>query len=87
MVRLRSPAPYGGFPEWPKGTDCKSAVYRLRWSESTIPHQKRSTANAVLLFLTGDIYVDSEARAHVVDGQKHAGGMFLGRGPDGCTHF
>ena len=26
MVRLRSPAPYGGFPEWPKGADCKSVV-------------------------------------------------------------
>ena len=26
-VRIRPPAPseYGGFPEWPKGTDCKSA--------------------------------------------------------------
>ena len=39
MVRLRSPAPYGGFPEWPKGADCKSVVFRLRWSESIIPHQ------------------------------------------------
>ena len=26
MVRLRSPAPYGGFPERPKGADCKSVV-------------------------------------------------------------
>ena len=42
MVRLRSPAPYGGFPEWPKGTDCKSAALLLRWSESTIPHQQKN---------------------------------------------
>ena len=27
MVRLRSPAPYGSVPEWPKGTDCKSAAF------------------------------------------------------------
>ena len=27
------------------------------------------------------------SRAHVVDGQKHAGGMFLGRGPEVCTLF
>ena len=26
LVRLRSPAPYGGFPERPKGADCKSVV-------------------------------------------------------------
>ena len=26
MVRLRSPAPNGGFPERPKGADCKSVV-------------------------------------------------------------
>ena len=31
--------------------------------------------------------MDSEARAHVVDGQKHAGGMFLGRGPELCSIF
>ena len=42
MVRLRSPAPYGGFPEWPKGADCKSVVFRLRWSESIIPHHNRN---------------------------------------------
>ena len=40
----------GGFPEWPKGTDCKSAALLLRWSESTIPHQKKALANASAFF-------------------------------------
>ena len=26
MVQVRSPAPYGGVPKWPKGADCKSVV-------------------------------------------------------------
>ena len=30
---------YGSVPERPKGADCKSVVFRLRWSESIIPHQ------------------------------------------------
>ena len=29
----------GGVPEWPKGTDCKSVVARLRWFKSTPHHQ------------------------------------------------
>ncbi len=32
---------YGRFPEWPKGADCKSVVFRLRWSESTTSHQTK----------------------------------------------
>ncbi len=32
---------YGRIPEWPKGTDCKSAGLRLRWFESTFSHQKK----------------------------------------------
>ena len=34
--------PYGRFPERPKGADCKSVVFRLRWSESTISHQQKT---------------------------------------------
>ena len=29
----------GGVPEWPKGADCKSVVFRLRWFESIFLHQ------------------------------------------------
>ena len=32
---------YGRVPEWPKGADCKSVAFQLRWSESTLSHQKR----------------------------------------------
>ena len=31
----------GRVPEWPMGTDCKSAAFQLRWFESTRAHQKR----------------------------------------------
>ena len=30
----------GRVPEWPMGTDCKSAAFQLRWFESTRAHQK-----------------------------------------------
>ena len=36
----------GGVPEWPKGTDCKSVVVRLRWFKST-PHHQRYAGIAV----------------------------------------
>ena len=32
---------YGRVPEWPMGTDCKSAAFQLRWFESTRAHQTR----------------------------------------------
>ena len=38
-VRLR--IEYGRVPEWPMGTDCKSAAFQLRWFESTRAHQTR----------------------------------------------
>ena len=31
----------GRVPEWPMGTDCKSAAFQLRWFESTRAHQTR----------------------------------------------
>ena len=34
----------GGVPEWPKGTDCKSVVVRLRWFKSTPLHHHFSVA-------------------------------------------
>ena len=52
MVRLRSPAPYGGIPEWPKGADCKSVAFQLRWSESTFPHQKSTNLDRGLSIFT-----------------------------------
>ena len=38
-MRQRIPAPteYGGVPEWPKGTDCKSAGYAYGGSNPPAP--------------------------------------------------
>ena len=33
----------GGIPEWPKGTDCKSAAYRFGGSNPPSPTKKSST--------------------------------------------
>ena len=41
----------GRVPEWPMGTDCKSAAFQLRWFESTRAHQKTSTYESTLRFL------------------------------------
>ena len=41
----------GRVPEWPMGTDCKSAAFQLRWFESTRAHQKTSTYASTLRFL------------------------------------
>ena len=30
---------YGRIPEWPKGADCKSVAFTLRWFESIFSHQ------------------------------------------------
>ena len=42
---------YGRVPEWPMGTDCKSAAFQLRWFESTRAHQELQYPNRVLEFL------------------------------------
>ena len=46
----------GRFPEWPKGADCKSVAFQLRWSESTISHQNR-TGNRYDVSITGSVYL------------------------------
>ncbi len=38
----------GRVPEWPMGTDCKSAAFQLRWFESTRAHQEDQHPNRVL---------------------------------------
>ena len=48
--RLRKTV-YGRVPEWPMGTDCKSAAFQLRWFESTRAHQEIQYPNRVLDFL------------------------------------
>ena len=68
MVRLRSPAPYGGIPEWPKGADCKSVSFAFGGPNPPSPTKNKTpTFWSVFLFLF-DVgkKVDSEARAHGV---------------------
>mgnify|MGYP006983641585 CR=1 FL=1 len=49
---------YGSFPEWPKGTDCKSAAFasvvRIHQLPPTKPHERKVCA--VLVFLYQDLY-------------------------------
>ena len=44
VVKIES----GRVPEWPMGTDCKSAAFQLRWFESTRAHQKRFNVTTTL---------------------------------------
>ena len=50
MVRLRSPAPYGGFPERPKGADCKSVVTDFGGPNPPSPTKKAHRLYACVLF-------------------------------------
>ncbi len=42
---------YGRVPERPKGTDCKSVAFQLRWFESTLFHQKNLSVFTGRFFL------------------------------------
>ncbi len=59
MVRLRSPAPYGGFPERPKGADCKSVVTDFGGPNPPSPTNRKAYCNAVGFFV-GE-WIDGEA--------------------------
>ena len=41
----------GGVPEWPKGTDCKSAAFRFDGSNPSSPTTKRSQSLRIEIFL------------------------------------
>ena len=49
-MRSISAIKYGRFPEWPKGTDCKSVVYDFGGSNPP-PSTKIETASVRVLFL------------------------------------
>ena len=51
MVRLRSPAPYGGFPERPKGADCKSVVTDFGGPNPPSPTKQKTTTKVVVFCL------------------------------------
>ena len=54
MVRLRSPAPYGGFPERPKGADCKSVVTDFGGPNPPSPTKQKRHPFGCLFCLVGD---------------------------------
>ena len=53
MVRLRSPAPNGGFPERPKGADCKSVVTDFGGPNPPSP-TKKALAKASAFFIQSE---------------------------------
>ena len=61
----------GRVPEWPMGTDCKSAAFQLRWFESTRAHQTRKIRTYFRLEKGSDFSFSSGLRMKVpVDGVK-----------------
>ena len=52
----------GRVPEWPMGTDCKSAAFQLRWFESTRAHQTRKIRTCFRLEKGSDFSFSSESR-------------------------
>ena len=65
MVRLRSPAPYGGFPERPKGADCKSVVTDFGGPNPPSPTKQKTTASQWLFVLVRWSDEATDARTHV----------------------
>ena len=61
----------GRVPEWPMGTDCKSAAFQLRWFESTRAHQTRKIRTYFRLEKGSDFSFSSGLRMKApVDGAK-----------------
>ena len=61
----------GRVPEWPMGTDCKSAAFQLRWFESTRAHQTRKIRTYFRLEKGSDFSFSSGTTTKVpVDGAK-----------------
>ena len=62
---------YGRVPEWPMGTDCKSAAFQLRWFESTRAHQTRKIRTCFRLEKGSDFSFSSGTTMKApVDGAK-----------------
>ena len=61
----------GRVPEWPMGTDCKSAAFQLRWFESTRAHQTRKIRTCFRLEKGSDFSFSSGTTMKApVDGVK-----------------
>ena len=61
----------GRVPEWPMGTDCKSAAFQIRWFESTRAHQTRKIRTYFRLEKGSDFSFSSGTTTKApVDGAK-----------------
>ena len=74
----------GRVPEWPMGTDCKSAAFQLRWFESTRAHQESFSVTTTLeLFVlyvreTHECgWIRTAAALSQKTAQKQPSGLFL----------
>ena len=71
MVRLRSPAPYGSVPEWPKGTDCKSAAFSFGGPNPPAPTTRGQPLDPIhALFVKRVFFFATRARVSCVDQGK-----------------
>ena len=67
MVRLRSPAPYGSVPEWPKGTDCKSAAFSFGGPNPPAPTTRVSPGPIHAHFIMRVSFFAARVRVSYVD--------------------
>ena len=67
MVRLRSPAPYGSVPEWPKGTDCKSAAFSFGGPNPPAPTSGESPRTDTRIFWCACPFFAARVRVSYVD--------------------
>ena len=78
--RIRPPAPieYGGFPEWPKGTDCKSAGNAFGGSNPPSPTKNRVAPCGGARFFAVGIGFEQDGDPQVA--KNMPGACFLVRG-------
>ena len=73
----------GRVPEWPMGTDCKSAAFQLRWFESTRAHKKTVSVEIRWRFSVCRRFgfpcgwIRTAAALSQKTAQKQPGGLFL----------
>ena len=74
---------YGRVPEWPMGTDCKSAAFSFGGSNPPAPTKKTSTYESTLGFLyycktrlTGRVDSNSIGPPNSPEGKKAPAGLF-----------
>ena len=80
----------GRVPEWPMGTDCKSAAFQLRWFESTRAHQKSfnvTTTLELFVLCARETHECGWIRTAAATSQKTAQKQPGSRNPPAPTHL